>query len=105
MGEPQLTHQGLRVLKAFVENPSKPMTGSALMNTTGLSSGTLYPMLIRFESHDLLESEWERETPQELGRPQRRFYRLTDNGRAIAHRTLADLAIPATTLSPMPSEA
>ena len=60
--------------------------GFDIMEVTGLPSGTVYPMLRRFEHSGLVESGWE--TPDEAfsgRRPQRRYYTLTDEGqRALA---------------------
>jgi PadR family transcriptional regulator, regulatory protein PadR len=55
------------------------------MAITGRPSGTVYPILLDLEQQGLLQSAWELRTPQELGRPQRRYYWLTSSG-AIAAR-------------------
>jgi DNA-binding MarR family transcriptional regulator len=54
------------------------------MELTGLPSGTIYPILRRFERNGLVRSRWE--NPQEArneGRPRRRYYELTPAGREI----------------------
>lgn len=56
--------------------------GYPLMKATGLSSGTLYPLLMRMTEQGLVESEWQ--APTEPGRPPRHAYRLTTAGRALA---------------------
>ena len=91
---PRLTQQSLRVLKLFSEDPGTPLAGADIMKSTGLASGTLYPILLRFENYGLLESDWENESPTILGRPRRRFYSITLNGRAVAREALAELATP-----------
>jgi len=61
--------------------------GFDIMECTGLPSGTVYPMLRRFEHAGLVSSGWE--TPEEAfadRRPQRRFYDLTDEGRRALAR-------------------
>ena len=58
------------------------------MRLARVSSGTLYPILLRFEKAGLLESRWEEETPESLGRPRRRFYRMTQAGAQVAHEAL-----------------
>jgi DNA-binding PadR family transcriptional regulator len=63
--------------------------GLDIIEHTGLASGTVYPLLRRFEEAGLVTSTWE--TPAEAfghRRPQRRNYQLTDSG----HRALAAAA-------------
>jgi len=92
----RLSHQSLRVLRVFLdalsENVRAELAGADLMRATRLSSGTLYPILLRFERQELLKSRWEKERPEVLGRPRRRFYRLTKAGVKVAHDALDDLA-------------
>jgi len=88
---PRLTHQSLKVLKLFSDNPQRRWVGIDIMRGLRMASGTLYPILLRFETHGLLTSEWEAETPEELGRPRRRLYTITLEGRARAHNALAEL--------------
>ena len=90
---PRLTEPGLRVLKIFVDEPNGEHCGAELMKTTGLSSGTIYPILLRYEARGLLESEWESGTASLLGRPRRRFYRITPTGHAIALKALSQLVV------------
>jgi DNA-binding PadR family transcriptional regulator len=56
--------------------------GYELARMTGLRSGTLYPLLIRLESREYLEAEWQ--PPAAKGRPPRHAYRLTAAGLALA---------------------
>ena len=56
--------------------------GFDIMEFTGLPSGTVYPILRRFERSGLARSRWE--SPREArneGRPRRRYYELTTAGR------------------------
>ena len=80
----------LRILRAFIENAPEDLTGADLIRQTGLMSGTVYPVLLRFEEQGLLRSKWEREDPSSLGRPRRRLYRLTAEGQKLARRALQD---------------
>jgi DNA-binding PadR family transcriptional regulator len=91
---PRLTQQSLRVLKLFSDEPGTPLAGADILKATGLASGTLYPILLRFENYGLLESKWEGDAPAVLGRPRRRLYSITLNGRAVAREALADLGVP-----------
>jgi DNA-binding MarR family transcriptional regulator len=92
----RLSHQGLRVLRAFLEafneDVRAEMAGAELMRLARVSSGTLYPILLRFEKAGLLESRWEDEAPESLGRPRRRFYRMTQAGAQVAHEALGELS-------------
>lgn len=65
-----------------MEEPQTWRHGYALAKLTGLKSGTLYPLLMRLESQDLLTSQWQ--AVQQQGRPPRHLYRLTSAGLALA---------------------
>jgi DNA-binding PadR family transcriptional regulator len=94
----RLSHAGLRVLhaflKAFSENVRSELAGADLMKEARLQSGTLYPILLRLERAGVLTSRWETESPELLGRPRRRFYKLTPFGVAVANDALRDLSAP-----------
>jgi PadR family transcriptional regulator, regulatory protein PadR len=62
--------------------------GYELMKETGLSSGTLYPLLMRMTDQGLVESEWRE--PAQPGRPARHAYRLTATGFALAQQGPGD---------------
>ena len=79
---PRITNEVLKVLNAISDAPD--MSGAQIAKATGLSSGTLYPILLRLESAGWLESEWEDASPQSLGRPRRRYYQMTGVGRLHA---------------------
>ena len=82
----RLSHQGLRVLRAFLdafsEDQDAELAGTDVMKAAGLSSGTLYPILLRLEKAGVLHSRWEKARPEVLGRPRRRYYSMTRFGRA-----------------------
>lgn len=82
MRPPRVSLQTASVLQEFVAAPSRWRHGYDLMKNTGLAAGTLYPILARLEDCGWLQSEWE--PPAEPGRPARRTYRLTPDGRAGA---------------------
>lgn len=71
---------GLRVLTSFMASPSTPLHGYDLMRAAKVSSGTLYPLLLRFEREGLLTSKWEEVDAKEEGRPRRRLYTITGSG-------------------------
>lgn len=90
--DPRITGPTLKVMGTLVTSPSPEMSGVEITRATKLSSGTLYPILIRLEAAGWLESRWEAEEPTELGRPRRRFYRVTGVGAAKARSAFDDLA-------------
>jgi DNA-binding PadR family transcriptional regulator len=86
--KPRISIQGIKVLQAFMERGGGELSGSEIATTTGLLSGTLYPMLVRFEKAGLLTHRWEEGEPSELRRPRRRFYRITAEGQ-LAYRSVS----------------
>ncbi len=76
----------LRLLAALLTQPDAARYGYELLETTGIKSGTLYPILMRLSERGFLDAEW-RDSP-EPGRPARHVYRLTDAGAAYASDAL-----------------
>ena len=72
----------LMLLEAFSAKTQQWRHGYDLMKETGLSSGTLYPLLMRMADKGLIEAEWHE--PAQPGRPARHAYRLTAAGIALA---------------------
>jgi PadR family transcriptional regulator PadR len=91
----RLSQQGLKVLRFLMEAPREGRSGAEMSKATKVGSGTLYPMLARLEAAGWLKSEWEVIDPSEVGRPRRRFYRLTAVGQNSARKALADLQMAA----------
>lgn len=80
---------GVCVLRALLDGPNYGYAITQRMAAAGLGSikgGTLYPLLGRLEESGLVEVEWR---PGEGG-PGRKYFSLTDQGRAHA-RSLATL--------------
>jgi PadR family transcriptional regulator PadR len=92
--EPNVTLRGLKVLSLFAEAGGKLLSGADIMRSTGAMSGTLYPILARYEEAGWLHSEWENVDPAEAGRPRRRLYQITLAGRRVADREMANLNAP-----------
>lgn len=93
----QPSKQMIQLLAAWMMAPLAWRHGYDLMKETGLSSGTLYPILMRMTEKGLVEAEWRE--PTQPGRPPRHAYRLTANGIALA-RSLESDGSPANGLSP-----
>ena len=68
------------VLRALLAEPAREMYGLEICEAAGLPSGTIHPILARFENLGWLESRWEDIKPRDEGRPRRRYYRLTAGG-------------------------
>src|SRR5215469_9567090 len=88
-GDVRISLQTLKVLEAFLENPSEQLSGAEVHQRCGIASGTLYPILLRLESAGWFVSRWEAIDPAIAGRPRRRLYRLTRNGLARASEVFA----------------
>src|ERR1700744_2735280 len=93
----RMSLQALRVLEAFLENPTDELAGADVQKRSGLASGTLYPILLRLESPRLFVHRWEDVDPASAGRPRRRLYHLTPSGLARASEVFASFGrgIPA----------
>jgi DNA-binding PadR family transcriptional regulator len=81
----------LKVLGALMAPGRIELSGADIARSTKLASGTLYPILFRLERVGWLESRWEASDPKVLGRPRRRFYRVTALGARSAAATIRDL--------------
>jgi DNA-binding PadR family transcriptional regulator len=88
---PQLTTQTLKVLVTLMQDPRDELSGAQIRKCTGLHTGTLYPILLRLERASWLESRWEVEDPQSLGRPRRRYYRVTALGAQQARAAVQEI--------------
>jgi DNA-binding PadR family transcriptional regulator len=87
----RFTLRGLKLLRIFLDDVERERPGSELMTLTGLASGNLYPLLRSYEQRGLLSSRWEEGDPVKLGRPLRRYYRITKRGRFDARKALSEL--------------
>ncbi len=84
--KPNSSPQTHQLLIVMLRRPRTWQYGYGLSKDTGLTSGTLYPLLMRLSDCGLLESRWQE--PERPGRPPRHGYRLTSEGLAFA-RTIA----------------
>jgi len=83
-------YAGVALLKAL-EGGAR--YGLDLMSATGHPSGTVYPQLRRLEQRGFVRAEWEVErTAREEGRPRRRYYEITRDGRVALAAVLAELS-------------
>jgi PadR family transcriptional regulator PadR len=91
--EVRLSRTALEVLRFLLTSAAAAHSGADIAKHTRASSGTLYPLLARLESAGWATSEWEAVEPAKVGRPRRRFYKLTALGRTKARQALAPLQI------------
>jgi PadR family transcriptional regulator PadR len=87
---PRMTLPTQLVLRALLAKPTQEMYGLQICQAAGLPSGTIHPILARFEKLGWLESRWEDASPHEEGRPRRRYYRLTEDGAERARIAMAE---------------
>ena len=69
-----------RLLRALSADPDQEMYGWDLAAKTGLRTGTVHPILARFERLGWVVSWWEKADPRNLGRHPRKYYKLTEAG-------------------------
>ncbi|MBW7964965.1 PadR family transcriptional regulator [Bradyrhizobium sp. BR 10261] len=87
--EPRLSKQTISVLSALLTTAE--LSGSEIAKQTALASGSLYPILYRLEEVGWLASRWEADDPASLGRPRKRFYRITAAGQRKVAQVISDL--------------
>jgi DNA-binding PadR family transcriptional regulator len=77
------------VLGAMLQHPDTELYGLEIIKTSGLEPGTIYPILQRLRGAGWVSDRWEDPEPAHAeGRPPRRYYRLTTEGRARAIHAL-----------------
>ena len=95
---PRMTLPTQLVLRALLAEPTQEMYGLQICQAAGLPSGTIHPILARFEKLGWLESRWEDASPHEEGRPRRRYYRLTEDGAEQARIAMAQATTSISTI-------
>jgi DNA-binding PadR family transcriptional regulator len=79
----------LAVLGALLDRPDTELYGLEIVRASGLEPGTIYPILQRLRAAGWVSDRWEDPEPAHTGgRPPRRYYRLTTEGRARAVHAL-----------------
>jgi PadR family transcriptional regulator PadR len=89
--EVRMSGPTLKVLKLMLEKPREGRSGADISRSLKIGSGTLYPLLARLENASWVKSEWEQIDPVEVGRPRKRFYKLTGQGQTRARKALGEL--------------
>ena len=89
MAGPRMTVGVLAVLGALLDRPETELYGREIVRASGLEPGTIYPILQRLRAVGWVCDRWEDPEPAHTtGRPPRRYYRLTMEGRARAIHAL-----------------
>jgi PadR family transcriptional regulator, regulatory protein PadR len=83
------SHQAKLILQVLLDAPADEAYGLEVVRASGVPAGTAYAILRRLEDEGLLDGRWEQITPQDEGRPPRRYYQLNGEGRRVAHRETA----------------
>lgn len=104
-GGPRMTIPVQLVLRTLLAEPTKEMYGLQICTAAGLPSGTIHPILARFEGLGWLESRWEDAVPHDEGRPRRRYYKLTEDGAERARIALAQATTSLATIGLRPRPA
>ena len=76
------THALVQVAVALIEEPGAKHWGYELSRRSGVRSGVLYPMLTRMLDEGWLTDGWEDPNSVTEKRPPRRYYELTEAGKA-----------------------
>lgn len=85
---------GLAALKVLQAIAGGCEYGFDIIDATGLASGTVYPALSRHERDGLVRSSWEDSAKAfKDGRPPRRYYAITAEGRRAIESAHADLGV------------
>lgn len=101
-----MSQSTLAVLRVLIDSAGRPAYGIQIGKEAGLASGTLYPILDRLTTEGWVEGAWEEGEPAELGRPRRRYYKLTALGAEVADialRAAHAQTTPRTWLTPLPA--
>lgn len=88
--ELRITDNIVAIFNTMLERPRKGWYGLEIASAAGIGSATIYAALTRMERAELVEASWEAEAPTELGRPQRRLYKLTVAGAEVGREALAN---------------
>jgi PadR family transcriptional regulator PadR len=86
----RVTGPMLKVLDHLLAAPGHRAYGLEIMDATGISSGTMYPLLMRLHDAGWLTSQKEDIDPSAEGRPARNYFTLTGEGAHEARLLLLD---------------
>ena len=82
------------VFRELLEQPGLVRYGDEFAKACNIFTGTLYPILRRLRDAEFLEDLPENVDPAEVGRPARRYFRLTAEGEKFAREYVARVQPP-----------
>jgi DNA-binding PadR family transcriptional regulator len=85
----RMTLQTQLVLDQLLNAPDNELYGLEVIRQSGLTAGTVYPIMQRLERAGWVTSRWEKVPDSEQGRPARRYYKLCSDGIQQALTALA----------------
>lgn len=85
----RITRNILQVFVIMLRNPAGQHYALELSRDAKVSVGTIYSVLARLEQHGLVVGTFEDIDPAAAGRPARRYYTFTPEGRRLAHAEVA----------------
>jgi PadR family transcriptional regulator PadR len=88
---PRMTMAILDILDAVISAPpDSPAWGLKLCEETGYGTSTVYPALDRLMKARWIADRWEEPAPAD--RPRRRYYEITEEGRATYEQAMRERA-------------
>lgn len=85
-----MTVQMLRVLSAMLQDSTGSHYGFDLAQKAEIKPSVLYPILRRLEDDGWADSAWEDQAPEDMGRPRRRYYTLTEKGERLGRAAVEE---------------
>jgi PadR family transcriptional regulator len=79
------------VVSVLLDEPDALHYGFDIARKAKVATGSLYPILDRLERAGRVTAAWEDIDPAVAGRPRRRYYRLTTNGKTQARATVREM--------------
>lgn len=77
---PRMSLSTIKILLVMLKDPESTFYGLELSKQSGVSIGSMYPILVRLEKAGWLSSKDEEPEEFNEGRPPRRYYQLTPDG-------------------------
>jgi PadR family transcriptional regulator, regulatory protein PadR len=86
----RITDETAAVLALFLSDVARSLYGLEIIKETGISSGSLYPILLRLEARGVIDGVWEQIDESTEGRRRRRYHRITPDGVVFAREALVE---------------
>lgn len=76
----KISGKSMEILLILASDPDREYSGYEIGKQLSMPSGTLYPLLLKIEQAGLLTTKWEDGDPKILGRPRRRYHKISGQG-------------------------